>query len=294
MERGIGIYHPIVSISYFAIVIISSMLFMHPVFIFISLISAVIYSFMLDKDKTIKMLKYSIIMVLMIAITNTIFVNRGVSVLFYFRENPVTLESLLYGFTSGFMMLSVIIWFNCYNEIITSDKFLYVFGKILPSISLVVSMTLRLIPKLISQIQVIANAQKSVGLDYSEGKLMMRVKSSMRILSILVTWSLEDAIQTADSMKSRGYGMKKRSSFSIYTFTNRDLVMIIIIGIMAMLLGFSYVYGYTRLEFYPMIGQVKFDVLSMFIYISFFVMSILPVCIELVEAARWKSLEYKI
>ena len=73
-------------------------------------------------------------------------------------------------------MASVVVWFSCYNEIITSDKFLYIFGKTFPSIALMISMVLRLIPKLTEQTKIIAKSQKTVGLDYSEGNIKMKNK----------------------------------------------------------------------------------------------------------------------
>lgn len=291
MERAIGGYHPVVSFSYFGVIITASMLFMHPVFVVISLISGIIYSLVLNKDKTLKVLSFGLIMAIGIALANVIFVHRGMTVLFYLRGNPITLESFIYGLVSGAMMLSVILWFSCYNEIITSDKFLYVFGKIMPSVALIVCMTLRLIPKLMGQIKVIANSQKTIGLDYSEGTIMMRAKSSMRILSILVTWALEDAVQTADSMKARGYGLKGRKSFSIYTFITRDAILLFVMGIMTMLLVMAYAFGYGKLMFYPYIAPIKTDILSIIIYVSFAGIALLPVVLEIVEELRWKYLK---
>ena len=291
MERALASYHPLVSFTYFFIVIGMSMIYMHPVLSLISLISATLYSLVLNKKRTFQTLKFTTIMALCITIANGLFVNRGLTVLFYFRYNPVTLESISYGMTSGIMMASVVMWFSCYNEIITSDKFLYIFGKILPSIALMVNMTIRLIPKLIDQTKIIANTQKTVGLDYEEGTLFMKIKSSMRILSILVTWALEDAVMTADSMKARGYGLKGRSNFSIYRFIKRDVIMISLIGIIGLFLFVGYMNGYGKLLFYPTIENIKFDTLSIILYLSFLVITILPVCLEIVEEYKWKYSE---
>ena len=291
MERVLASYHPLVSFTYFFVVIGMSMIYMHPVLSLISLISATLYSLVLNKKRTFQTLKFTMLMTLCITIANGLFVNRGLTVLFYFRYNPVTLESISYGMTSGIMMASVVMWFSCYNEIITSDKFLYIFGKILPSIALLVNMTIRLIPKLIDQIKIIANTQKTVGLDYEEGTLLIKIKSSMRILSILVTWALEDAVMTADSMKARGYGLKGRSNFSIYRFIKRDMIMISLIGIIGLFLSVGYMNGYGKLLFYPTIENIKFDTLSIILYLSFLVITILPVCLEIVEEYKWKYSE---
>lgn len=291
MERVLAGYHPIVSFSYFVVVIGTSMLYMNPVFQVISLIGALSYLIILDRYKTLKLIKFIFVMVLVIAIINMIFVNRGSTVLFYLRSNPVTLESLFYGFVSGLMLGSVMVWFSCYNEIITSDKFLYIFGKITPTIALIVSMTLRLIPKLIEQTKIIANSQKTLGLDYNEGSLSLKIKSCMRILSILVTWALEDAVQTADSMKARGYGIKKRTSFQIFEFINRDMVMLVYILISGMFLLAGYMNGYGQLIFYPTIQKIDTDILSNMLYITFFIISILPSIQELRERYKWRYLE---
>ena len=56
----------------------------------------------------------------------------------------------------------------------------------------------------------------------SNGGVLRRLRNAITILSIMVTWSLESAIETADSMKSRGYGLPGRTAFSIYRFDSRD------------------------------------------------------------------------
>lgn len=53
-------------------------------------------------------------------------------------------------------------------------------------------------------------------------RLIKRAKHGIKIMSILVTWALENAIDTADSMKDRGYGLPGRTAFSIYRFDRRD------------------------------------------------------------------------
>ena len=120
--------------------------------------------------------------------------------------NPMTLESMVYGVAAACRIVSVISWFSCYNAVMTSDKFIYLFGRIIPALSLIFSMVLRFVPKFKAQITVVSNAQKCVGRDVSNGGIIQRAKHGLTILSIMVTWALENAIETADSMKSRGYG----------------------------------------------------------------------------------------
>ena len=67
-------------------------------------------------------------------------------------------------------------------------------------------MTLRFIPKFKAQMDAVVDAQRNIGRDISQGSLWHRTKIAITVLSIMVTWALENAIETADSMKSRGYG----------------------------------------------------------------------------------------
>lgn len=290
-ETAMGIYHPIVSFSYFIVIIAATMFFMHPIFIGISLMTSIIYASLIDEKRAKAIFTVGIITAISVAVVNVLFVHRGSTILFYLKYNPVTFEALMYGICSGGMILATILWFSSYNEVITSEKFLYIFGKVIPNIALMINMTLRLIPRLIHQIKIIANSQKTVGLDYSSGNLKMRLKSSMRILSILVTWALEDAVETADSMKARGYGLKGRSSFSIFVFTKRDKVMFLLIMAIGLILCFGYYCGYGSLRFYPNIADIKFDFRSIIIYLSFLILGALPSILEILEDRKWKKLK---
>ena len=125
------------------------------------------------------------------------------------------MESLIYGALSGLMLASILLWFSCYNKIMTSDKFIYLFGRIMPAISLLFSMVMRFVPNYKMQIQKISNAQKCIGRDVSNGTVKEKIRHGIKIISIMFTWALESAIDSADSMRSRGYGLKNRSSFFI-------------------------------------------------------------------------------
>lgn len=217
-------YHPGVNFLYFALVIAFSMVFMHPVALGISLASAsAILMNIGGKKAALFSLKFALPMMLATALVNPAFSHGGITILCYLPSgNPLTLESIVYGLASAAMLASVLLWFRCYTEVMTSDKFVYLFGKIIPSLSLVLSMSLRFVPKFKAQTDVVREAQSCIGRDISNGSLSQRMKNAVTIFSIMVTWSLESAIETADSMKSRGYGLAGRTAFSIYRFDGRD------------------------------------------------------------------------
>ena len=74
----------------------------------------------------------------------------------------------------------------------TSDKFIYLFGRVIPGLSLVLSMALRQIPRFKAQARVVAAAQRGLGRDLSTGSLLQRARQGARIFSMVLTWALEN------------------------------------------------------------------------------------------------------
>ena len=209
---------------YFGLVIAFTMFLMHPVSLAISLVSALVYAVYLNGRRAVRAsLLYLLPMMAVAALVNPAFNHKGATILTYLPSgNPLTLESILYGAAAAAMLAAVITWFSCYTAVMTSDKFVYLFGRIIPALSLVLSMALRFVPKFKAQFQTVSEAQRCIGRDVSNGGVIQRLRNGITILSIMVTWSLENAIETADSMKSRGYGLPGRTAFSIYRFDSRD------------------------------------------------------------------------
>ncbi len=245
-------FHPLVNFLYFLLVLLFGMCFMHPVCLVISLGSATAYNLYLKGRKGLRFsLRFLLPMMVLAAILNPAFNHEGVTILTYTPNgNPVTLESLIYGAASAIMLAGVVQWFSCYNEVMTADKFVYLFGRVIPALSLVLSMTLRFVPRFTAQLKTVRTAQRCIGRDVSDGGLLQRVKHGVTILSILVTWSLENAIETADSMKSRGYGLPGRTAFSIYRFYSRDKYALLWLGFCLWYIIFGWISGGLEYRYY--------------------------------------------
>lgn len=296
MQDSFSTFHPIVNFIYFTSVILFSMFFMHPIFQGIALVSAFIYSISIKGKKGLKFnIIYLLPMMFFMAILNPAFNHAGVTILFYLKSgNPITLESILYGLAAACMFITTILWFSCYNAVMTSDKFIYLFGRVIPALSLIFSMVLRFVPRYINQIKVISNAQKCIGRDVSQGNMLRRARNGIKILSIMTTWVLENAIETADSMKSRGYGLPGRTSFSIFRFDSRDKVMFsIIIGLLSIIL-MGAALGQNTIRFFPSIAFTEITIFSILVYLSYFILCMIPIIVNFQEEAKWKYIESKI
>ncbi len=289
-------YHPIVNFTYFLFVIGFSCFFMHPVCLSISLISGFTYSVMLKGKKRVKInLIYMLPTLIIMALINPAFNHEGITVIKYLPSgNPLTAESIVYGLCAAIMIVSVICHFSCYNEIMTSDKFIYLFGKIIPAMSLIISMTLRFVPKFTAQLKVVTNAQRCMGRDISNGSIIKRTKCGLNILSIMTTWSLENAIETADSMKSRGYGIPGRTAFSIFTFNKRDkkaLICILLLGIYTLV---GNLMGGMHFIFFPSVKSAAISPFGISVFLAYLLLCICPIIIEIQEVRKWKALRSKI
>ena len=283
-------YHPVINFLYFALVLAFSMIFMHPLCLGISLVCALVYAIYLNGRKAIRFnLIYMLPMFLMAALINPAFNHEGGTILTYLRSgNPLTLESILYGLAAATMLVAVITWFSCYNAIMTSDKFVYLFGRVIPSLSLILSMTMRFVPKFKAQAKAVSDAQRCIGRDVSNGGVIQRAKNGMTILSILVTWALEDAIETADSMKSRGYGLKGRSAFSIYRFDSRDKALLAFLIFCGSYIIAGAFLGGLYWRYFPTAKGGGMGLYSGSLFFAYAILCLTPVGINLVADQQWK------
>ena len=292
MKDSFKDFHPFINLLYFSLVIGFSLSLNHPLAQGIALFGACFYSITVDGKKSVLfLLKYCLPMVLLTAFLNPAFNHEGTTILLYFENgNPLTLESILYGFSSGILLITLLLWFASFNRVMTSDKFIYLFGKLIPALSLILSMSLRFVPKFKAQMKTVTDAQRSIGRDVSSGSLWQRTKTAILIFSIMITWSLENAIETADSMKSRGYGLKGRTAFSIYRFDERDkyaLVWLLFCGLFLLSGAMLSAFGF---RYFPNIRYAAFNMTTIPFYFVFWALCITPVLINFKEERKWKTL----
>ena len=248
--------HPAVNFLYFAMVITFSMCLMHPVCLVFSLVGAMWYTARLRGGRALRgYLRWIIPMMVMAALVNPAFVHQGVTLLAYLPSgNPLTLESILYGCASGVLLAAVVLWFVCVTDVITSDKVVYLFGRIIPALSLLLSMTLRFVPQFTRRLRTVAQAQRRLGRDAGRGSVRRRLREAMRVFSIVVTWSLESGLIAADSMRGRGYGLPGRTAFALYRLDRRDAAMLLWLGFCGLYLLGGGLAGGLAFQYYPLLS----------------------------------------
>ncbi len=212
--------------------------------------------------------------------------------LFWYFGRPYTWEALLYGMAISGIFLEMLLWFGCYNAVLTSDKFTSLFGNVIPALSLLLVMVLRLIPNFMRKATQIAGARKSIGKGAAEGDTNKeKLEDGMSILGALTSWALEGSVVTADSMRSRGYGTGKRSSFMIYTMTSLDWGLL---AAFSVLLGLVVFVGDKTATFTPELSIARiggWNSLGLAVYGVFL---LLPTVLHIKEAIQWHISRSKI
>ena len=285
--------NPITVSVYFLTVTGISMFCMNPILLCFSLFGSILFFLFRNGRKHIKSHFGFLFLFLIMAIINPLFSHNGATVLFVINDSPITLEALLYGFVAAAMILAVLYWFRSFTQVMTSDKLLYVFGKLSPKLSLIVSMGLRYVPLFNRQTKKINATQTALGL-YKEDNIIDRVKGGTRVFSVLLTWALENGIITADSMAARGYGIGKRTHFSVFRLCMADVILLPMTLVLGIITCVSLGTNALDITFYPKIKISALTPVSVLGLIAYGTLTMLPIILELTEKIKWNCLKSKI
>ena len=274
--------HPLATLVFYISVIGISISSMHYGIVAISLIAGLVYLAVLRK-MNIKLLGILLVVFVISAIINPLFSHKGMTVLFInYWGNAVTLEAIIYGLVAAQVVCCSLIWFSSFNTIMTEDKILALIGNIMPNVATLLSMTIRMVDRLKRKYGEVKSA--NIGLEPE------KLKSKIKFMSIVITWLLENSIDTSLSMEARGYGLRKRTSFSNYKIDRRDVIFISWILILT-ILEIVLIYKKNIVAYYYPVIKVEHNII---LYFIFFLHSFSGVLLDLGEEIRWRRLRSKI
>ena len=282
-------YNPIAVAVYFFSVTGAAMFGSHPLLMAICLTGGFVFFLLRNGTKHSGSHLGFLLLFIVLAAVNPLTSHKGETVLLVVNNSPITLEAVLFGLNSAAMAIGVIYWFRSFSQIMTSDKLLYITGRLSPKLSLILSMSMRFIPLFVRLMKRTAETQKALGL-FREDNIIDSLRSRLRIFSITVTWALENSLTTAASMEARGCGTAKRTCYSDFCFTRRDTFFM---GINLLLLGICII-GFPDFEFYPVLSGTAPDNAEIVSLSAYSVMAFLPIFIEMRATLKWKSLKSKI
>lgn len=284
-------YHPTINLIYFTATIGLAICFNHPVYVAISYAVAFAYSVKLSGKRAVIFNLCLVPFALVYSGWYSYYNHFGVTNLRQnFIGNEITLEALLYGLQIGFTAITVIMFFSCVFAVFSSDKIVYLFGRISPKLSLFLSIILRMVPRIKQYGRRINTAQKGIGKSPSQGNLWRRFVNSMRLISILITWTLENFVESSDSMKCRGYSLKGRTSFSIYRFDNRDRSFVIAIFLLLIITVCGWALDQTSIHYNPQIIMTGITFMSYIFYAAYGILLLLPMILQIAGERKFERL----
>lgn len=282
--------HPAVNFIYFAAVIIGMITFQHPVFLAISFLCAFAYSIKRNGWKALVFDIALLPLVAVFALYYSSYTHFGVTVLRQnFIGNNMTLESLVYGFVLGFVAAGVMIWFSCVFSVFTTDKVVYLFGKVSPRLSLFLAILLRMVPRIKKEARRINMAQKGIGQGTNQGNVFQRLCNCIRIFSMLITWTIESLSTASESMRSRGSSLRGRKAFSIYRFDNRDRAYVIALFACLTVTAMGVMLKQTDIIYDPRIIMTPITSMSWLFYAGYAVFCLMPMGLELWTEYRFRK-----
>ena len=287
MKTGARGIHPVSAFVFFALVFVVTLGTWSPFLCGVSILCALALDVRLRGKRALRsFFAFVLPVILLVTLFNLFFAHYGVTVLFVLKSgNSVTLEAGVCGFVYGVRTACTLIWLFCFNEIMSEDKFIFLFGKFAPRLALVLSMALRFIPLFFESAQEIEDARHGIGMDSKSGSVFARLKNSSHAFSILVTRSLEHAVDTADSMAARGYSLKGRTNCSFYPFRAFDAVLLAV-----SVAGALSVFVFSKslfASYNPVIEIAPVSPQGVFACCLFFAMCVLPLAFDLREEKLW-------
>jgi energy-coupling factor transport system permease protein len=282
--------HPIVIVAYCGGLGLLCMVLFHPLFLLVALIMQLVHVRLHGAWNQLREWLWAyVLMALTIMVWNPLFSHRGDRVLFYVKDTPIVLESIIYGFTMMLLVVCVLVLFQSYHALMGSLKFLYIFSKVSPKIAVMTAMAVRFVPLLRRRLSMIIDVQRTRGISLRQGSLLDRLKNGTILLQITLVLSLEEAMHTADALTAKGYGSGPRSSYDRYRFSRRDHVVLGLIMVLVVWCSIGWLYGYGVMRIYPIMDNHLMDngvewlqLFSFIIYLS------IPLLVEGRERFRWQ------
>lgn len=285
-------YHPAINLLYFTAVLTGTILFRQPVFLCLSYVCAFLYLLKLRGLRALIPGLGLLPLALLYALWYGSYHHFGLTVLgVNFIGNQVTLESFLCGGTWAMVCVAAVLWMGCVHAVFTTDKIVYLLGRVSPHLSLYLSILLRTVPRLNKQRQRIELAQRGIGRGKGQGNIFQRMRNTLRRGSILLTWLIEGIVTTSDSMRCRGCSLRGRTAYSLYRFDGRDRSFVIGLCTLVCVLLMALLLDQTMIRFAPQVVMMPITPMSCLFYAAWAALCLLPPVLELLGARRFRHLQ---
>lgn len=295
-RNGSGIHHlnPFVMPAWVAVILVAAMIVHHPIWLLAVFLSTVPVALAAGVGRQwAALMKFVLWMCVAIVVINVLVNQQGSHVLLQagFRipllgVPRVTAEALAFGGAMALRLAAIISAFTLLNLCVHPDDLMRAAIKLrLPYRSvLVTSLSTRFIPVLVADARTISEVQQSRGLSFGSGSLVQRVRNRGALVFPLLSNSLDRAVQVAEAMESRAYGMPvQRTFYRDVPLMREDVAaLLVLFGGMALTVG-ARIIGFGAYSYYSALGD---PAMSWAEWLTLVLMSASLLCVPAAGMAR--------
>ena len=291
--------HPLATVVLFGCEVVLAAFSFQPLCALIAFLGAQLCTIQLfgTKHAAKQLVWYAPIIILM-AIINPFFSASGSTVLYSFGHTQLYVESLVYGATSGLVLVSTLSWLECLFAVVSPLEMLQRSSARFPGLQLVLSLSVQLMPQLLSdlttarQIQSANTAARrcdSAVQSHQQSRLLSARKTitqSATTINAVCMSALEKSISTFQSIVSRGWGMTgHRSRWSAEVLDAYDTVALLIFTFLSVIAAVSLYMLVQAWQFYPTMPEFQVS----FWYLGVVLFSVLPAIFVRIDTVLWEQ-----
>ena len=257
-----------------------------------------------DSKHAVKQLVWYAPIIVLMTVINPFFSASGSTVLYSFGHTQLYAESFAYGATSGLVLVSTLSWLECLFVVVSPLELLQRSSVRFPGLQLVLSLSVQLMPQLLSDLTVaqqIQSANTAARACNSATQLPRQscIPGQRRFLSarkaIVQTAStinavcmsaLEKSISTFQSIVSRGWGMTGcRSRWNTQVLDAYDTLALLSFALLGVVAATSLYMLVQAWQFYPTMPAFQLS----FWYMGLVLFAALPVVFVRLDTVLWEQ-----
>jgi energy-coupling factor transport system permease protein len=229
--------HPAARLFYFAGFLALFFLFAHPAFMLMlwaGAFACAIYTG--GRETALPSLRLCLAFAAVMGIFNMLLNHRGVHVIVYVAGRRFTWEALCYGISLAFLFSGLLTLFTALNRVLSAGQLLGLTARALPQTSFILSMTLRYAGYLQRRAEnywctqsiraAAAEGSEAAGRPERAWPRLRRLRRHGRLLNGFIAWSIEDGMQSVETLRAKEYGQRRRTIYTSYAFRLRDMMFL--------------------------------------------------------------------
>lgn len=297
--------HPLATIVLFGCEVVLAAFSFQPLCALIAFVGAELCIVQLfDIKHAVKQLIWYAPIIVLMTVINPFFSASGSTVLYSFGHTQLYAESLVYGTTSGLVLVSALSWLECLFVVVSPLELLQRSSVRFPGLQLVLSLSVQLMPQLLSDLTVAQQIQSantaarrcdSVVQSHQESRVLSQsrllsarktIAQSATTINAVCISALEKSMSTFQSIVSRGWGMAgHRSRWSAEVLDAYDTVALLIFTFLSVIAAVSLYMLVQAWQFYPTMPEFQLS----FWYLGVVLFTVLPAIFVRIDTVLWEQ-----